>query len=1260
MKYFYKIIGIISILMLLSSCFDTSGNNINAKDLSFNNLDKVPVLASKNTKSSIFLSNNTNEEITNIKYSINNENIITSDNKDSHVEILNACSTIKPYSICKLEINVPPLELSSLGGSFIISANYNSKKQKYTTNQLVNLDIIRGSDSGSAQFASSYEPFTSHSYTAYLYSTSNNISYEIESSSLNAGDGVHILSIESKLNPNEVMPIQITKPNDITENITLTLYLKNTKTGERFSLSKPIMQQPNGNTAVLIAATIPITQYNSSSTGSKSLMIYNIGNGVATITHTIESNILAPGLSYITINTSATTCSTTLTQQNSCKIVYSINNNAPMSLTTDYIQVLYTGGVNPSNFLLAPVIWYSNSGGPILSVSLPISNLSASPLGSQIATVNITNSGNYPMSTFVESIVSYASLDISSFTYPSAANTCTGTLLPGASCSFNININFATAVNLFNYFLLKISANYPGSSTPYNTYVPIYYTIFNGWAGGVATKIDYSSATIPHSLSINPYNNTPYTVYESGNGGNLFVQKYSPSGWLKTPSSSPNIGGIPSINGLYSSVQFDNNGFAYIAYADSTQGNKVVVKYESNSTWQNFAGGAVSTSSIIGATNPKILLTISNNIMYLAYTESNNTLSIYKYNITTKSGWTKQNTNFMPNNFSILENMSIINGLCYISYISTNNKLTMINNEGITAPTDAVWQYTGNQDFTSITIKSSTSEIVGSSSGQLYVSIVESGSQQILSYMYNLGVWSLMPGGNINKTSAIGSNVTMAYYSGLVYLGYNESNGDFVLQSNNNISWLLNSRSTAASLGYSGNAIINPHLRVVIGNLYLIETNATQNFGYALSYDYVSLKWGFLGSTQILPNTYSKAFYMLSNPVNEVLYAVYVNSLGNIAVSSYNQNYGWIQKNIPTFGVSLNVAVPIFSKAGILYYGFLIESNTLNGQPYCSQVRSTGNCFMIESYNTLNDTNEILVTQNTFYNIPGHTGYQSISLGYNEYDLPESALYSAILGSNLTYGAGYYSVFVNTYIGNKTWLGNISYTGNSPILTSMFELAPKMTFYKRDSFMISGAAASYTMFVGNCDRANWYRCTANKSLGLSTDTTYSITSNPYSLGSLYIAYVDRTSHKLNVKTCDATSTTPTCENIGIADFSKPVYKFCQGGAASCNNKSTDWTSESGLVAYVSPIVYSNNKLFIAMAESGTNNITVYSNDVKNNVKTNPWTIVGASNFNQYTVSTTGVYSMPLALSATTVNNTTMLFLAGSFSNNVWQYYYYLP
>ena len=508
-----SVVGLILVGLFLSACnggVDSQTTPATPTMVSIDATATVPVFAGTSTTSVIYVHNNSDMPISNIKYSIQDNSGQNNPDTNQFMLTTSSCSVIAAHGSCSLGFTTPILKAKSAQGSAIITAKYPHGYFKQIINYAQVQNGSRPGVYGSDATIHSYGNASGYA-TVYLYAGGQNQSYKLQNFSSNNTSITINQPSSNSLTSGQVVAVEVSTKsiNSLTNNqvsnmktATMHVNYTNLATQTTGTTLVGLTVAPISNGPVLTSGSVPIIDVQTSVNGQ--LLVVNSGNSAANI-----SAITPP--SGVSLGSGSNACSTSipLAAGASCTVYFSVSQAGGSNAVT----IAYDNG----DTLSQNITWYNPVGGALLQMTASPSTLSfnsgfSATVGRQ-TTVTVTNIGGYDLTGIsipAESNTNGGHATATTSTALACQNSSgvsTGTTLPvGGLCTYAITLADTVAESNMN-MLLFIAGNYTNSSGSqiYQRGVNISYTV----------NPVYGTATLslnPTSIAVNGTSTATITV----------------------------------------------------------------------------------------------------------------------------------------------------------------------------------------------------------------------------------------------------------------------------------------------------------------------------------------------------------------------------------------------------------------------------------------------------------------------------------------------------------------------------------------------------------------------------------------------------------------------------------------------------------------------------------------------------------------------------------------------------------------------------
>ena len=487
LKKSFIVMAISGLLACSSSTCSSDGNSpqpfaVN-NPLTIDSAGVVPVIGDNTTTSIIYVHNNTQQTIKEIKYSAK---LNTGEGNFLDSNSTGACATIPAGQSCPLTFTTPTISKTTAQGSALITANYSYNNQALQFNQTLSFSRIDDNIAKGALFSSGVSLSGSGNDmaygTVYIYGSGLNKVYTVDSITSNKS-GVQIIqgNISGKqLQSNYVSALEVSAPTNLLNNAASTTAKTNlainndggynatltaisSSDGNNYTSTSNVGVMPSTSGAILTSGNVPIID-TSVANPTGTLYITNAGNQAANI-----GVISFPA----GVTRTGGDCSSTLESTAGCSIVFSV----PQSSGNGNITVNYTGGSASS--LVSTIVWYNGKNEALLQMTANPNPLTFNASVGANTTVILNNIGGYNLTGITTNQTTTTGNATSTATTPvcvDSSGTATGTnLLIGGSCSYTVTISDAIAENGSINFNVSGSYN-NGTSQTYSRVLAVGYT----------------------------------------------------------------------------------------------------------------------------------------------------------------------------------------------------------------------------------------------------------------------------------------------------------------------------------------------------------------------------------------------------------------------------------------------------------------------------------------------------------------------------------------------------------------------------------------------------------------------------------------------------------------------------------------------------------------------------------------------------------------------------------------------------------------
>lgn len=479
MKTYIKnsLISLLSLSLLSCSAGGTSSNQTNAnitptaQALTINNTATIPVFPDSATTSVIYIHNNSNQPISNIDYSIINNNDSVNDATNNFLINADSCKKINANSRCAITFTTPVLSGANTQGSVVLVAKYGEN----TFSQIINYgQILDNSTPGvivnSGVSILNWGNSTGYA-TLYAYAGANQSYLLQDLTTNNKSVGVVDNLASTIISNNTIIPIEVKSSSSV--NAEILLNISSNRSSYSFGGNVMITSAPQPSSPLLVSGLTPIINTAKTSTGS--FLIINAGNQSATLSNITYSD----GIESVT-ETDA--CGAILPSYSSCKIYFKV----PESGTSGSINIQYNGGT-----LIQAISWYNgNSSGALMAMSSNPGSIAITQESYATTLVTVKNIGSYSLNNLIPSAIIVSGNGIATVD----SNSCNATLAVGSSCAFVIKVtDFTLESN--KQINLSISGQYNNGNGTI-TYSRILATTYTVVAGEFAYVVNTSGNSI--------------------------------------------------------------------------------------------------------------------------------------------------------------------------------------------------------------------------------------------------------------------------------------------------------------------------------------------------------------------------------------------------------------------------------------------------------------------------------------------------------------------------------------------------------------------------------------------------------------------------------------------------------------------------------------------------------------------------------------------------------------------------------------------
>ena len=576
-----QLLRLCAVLLSLSACNGGNPSSINTENtpanaITIDNAGILPILDNNPTTSLIYLHNNTNSTISDIKFTVQSNNtsspilsltsrlmakigiatnLISSSNAT-------ACSIIAAFQSCPLSLTTPS---GSSQGSLLITASYMANRHAQSFSNLVNYSSIKNNSAHGAVITSGVQLNSfgnSHGYAMiYLYGSGHNAGATLTSLELNNPTVTLSHGSGTQINSNQVQAVEITAP-AVTNGLSATLMAKSLQNQQNFVSIQSLGVTPSKHGAILTTGQVPLINSATTNPGS-TLYVVNSGNTRATAL----STAFASGISASTDNCNGQS----LAPGAACTISFTVSQAGG----SGNITLNYSG----SSSVIQNVTWYNGTAGVVLQMAANPAPLIFSESASSVVTV--TNSGGYPLTNLS---IPTPTVISGSATANITSDNCSGqTLQLGASCNYSVTLT-DSATDISAQVNLAIAGNYNNAMPQtYTRSLPLTYTAMapvNLYFGTTGGTVYNNNLLVPGSGSMIVPANSQLNALAVANGmvyaaGLAYVWANLNGAWESYGGSQINDG-----NDWVNSLVAANN----IAYA-ATTGNSCPTPSECGNVW---------------------------------------------------------------------------------------------------------------------------------------------------------------------------------------------------------------------------------------------------------------------------------------------------------------------------------------------------------------------------------------------------------------------------------------------------------------------------------------------------------------------------------------------------------------------------------------------------------------------------------------------------------------------------------------------------
>ncbi len=397
---------------------------------------------------------------------------------------LSSTCEVSSGGTCQFPIQTGIMSAQNSQGSILITASWNDNKGSHSVSNIVNAQWVDNSQANGVVLSSDLVSINSTAIgngVLYAYGSGQGQIYNITSISTN-NQAVSLTQnnlVGTTIPSGFVQAIPVTFPvtgstyvGAVSLNSAVSLNGMKISTMGLSGLSAYNGYTSNANIGVLalvnggylISGNAPIIDTSKESSPSI-INVTNVGNATAT------SVIITPSNGI----TESDTCGATLGAGATCNITYTVPSTPPQQGSINTVKIQYNGGAGTSS-TLQNIYWYNSINGNLIALSAsqnPLVFNSGLALGVEsgaTTTITATNAGGFPVT--INNLTNYAT---GSIIVSESAGTCTGTLKPGTSCNFYVNVKDKVAesnqiINLYftgttngtaytNVYTLKYTSN---------------------------------------------------------------------------------------------------------------------------------------------------------------------------------------------------------------------------------------------------------------------------------------------------------------------------------------------------------------------------------------------------------------------------------------------------------------------------------------------------------------------------------------------------------------------------------------------------------------------------------------------------------------------------------------------------------------------------------------------------------------------------------------------------------------------------------
>lgn len=465
---------LVMIVIILNGCttsndaLDNSNYNL-GNQLSFSNSATIPVLNGAETKTGIYIRNNTGHTIQGVQYTI--------DDTESTTPAISLngyqCNRIEPNSSCLLGFTTRSLKIGETDHAIVVAHYTVGDKQAQKSKQLINLNYVDTNKCTGINFSGQVNLFKREDYaTAYAYTCSNqsfsNVGfYPLEKSVVVTGD---ISNGNITIEAGQVLPLEITTGQTITaNNVEVVPFVKKeldiSNLHNDYQLRNRL-QQTVGNKSLLSGSGLlnviisPTSQANLTmsdlsvmydSTTSQTLTIFNNGSLTAT-----DISLQLP----TAVVEQSSTCSTTLAPGASCNYVVHLSDQ----ITSNGSAIINLNYNNSQQTVTASqTVYYAvNKTEPMVYITPSTSSITMEVNESQNISFTLYNIGGQAVS--ANPSINLSQYGLSQATLTIESSTCSAGILVNASCTVSGKIVAGSNITNGKIFLRMLATSASGGN----------------------------------------------------------------------------------------------------------------------------------------------------------------------------------------------------------------------------------------------------------------------------------------------------------------------------------------------------------------------------------------------------------------------------------------------------------------------------------------------------------------------------------------------------------------------------------------------------------------------------------------------------------------------------------------------------------------------------------------------------------------------------------------------------------------------------